>query len=58
MRSRPLVDEALILSCAYQSLRFVLKMFPAMLRSIGGTPNYGTRHSLTEEGGNSRDSPR
>jgi hypothetical protein len=44
MGSRPLVDEALTLSCAYQSLWFIFRRCsPATLRSTGGTPNYGTR---------------
>jgi hypothetical protein len=42
MRSRPLVDEACALSVAYGSF---LRCFPAGLRSIGGTPNYGPRQN-------------
>jgi hypothetical protein len=41
MRSRPLVDEACALSVVYG---LFWRCFPARLRSIEGTPNYGPRH--------------
>jgi hypothetical protein len=41
MRSRHLVDEACALSVVYG---LFWRCFPAGLRSIGGTPNYGPRH--------------
>jgi hypothetical protein len=42
--SRPLVDEALALNRAYQSLRFIFKDVLQPRLGVLGTPNYGTQH--------------
>jgi hypothetical protein len=36
--------RSLDLNRAHQSLRFVLRVVTSVFRSVGGTPNYGTRH--------------
>jgi hypothetical protein len=43
-RLRPLVDEALTWTVPISLCSLCWGCLPAMFRSVGGTPNYGTRH--------------
>jgi hypothetical protein len=43
-RPRPLVDEALTLTRAISLYGLLWRCLSAVIRSVGGTPNYDTRH--------------